>query len=140
MRFSLYRSACTSAVASVLIALPCMAQSAPKAPAINTTTSTFTVSCKDASHLVGCIDTQKSLSKQDQEKLKAMMPSLQTMARQGINAHHNASGKCLALKVYKFPRNYPETNAGAAPSITTCESASLFNEKTTVLQIKRAQH
>ncbi len=135
MRLSLYRSACTSAVALTLVALPCLAQSAEsftiQMPAQHTQ-----VTCGDVSHLKACIDAQDQLSAKEKAKLNAMMPSLKQELADSLKQYEASAHPCLMLKVYQYPKGYPEAGAGAAaePTISVCESAAAVREKTLEMQ------
>lgn len=139
MRFSLHHSACTSAVALTLIALPCLAQPASSSSSNNVTVKQLTIPCKDVNHLSDCIARMKAqdagngklfvLPGADQQKLNEKLKEMMSRTQQ------SPSSVCYKLKVYKFSKDYPEKNAKEVPSVTDCESASLFQEKTTVFEL-----
>ncbi len=150
MRFSLRSAACTSAVLSVLLVMPCLAQPASGMPQpasgahgpaiVNTRSMTFRLHCKDVSHLSRCIAGQKSLNKQEKEKLKALIPKMRLELKKSTTAKDEQSGACFLLKVYKVPRGYPEKHAGARPQVTVCSPAAKARVRALVQPMKRHRH
>lgn len=137
MRFSLYRSACTSAVALTLMALPCLALPTNsftiQMPAQHTS-----VTCKDPQHMKACIDAQSQLSAKEKAKLNAMLPSLKPQLAQALEKEEASSHPCLMLKMYRYPKGYPEKDGNAKPKITVCEPA-VAHEKTLQMPGKSGQ-
>jgi hypothetical protein len=128
MRFSLYRSACTSAVALTLMALPCLAAQADSFT-LQIPAQHASVTCKDPSHLKACIDAQSRLNAKEKAELTAALPSLKQQIEQGLAKQEVSSHACLTLRMYQYPQGYPETGAHAQPKISVCEPAAATHEK-----------
>jgi hypothetical protein len=128
MRFSLYRSACTSAVALTLVALPCLAQPA-ESFTIQMPAQHASVTCGDASHLKACIDAQSRLSAKEKAELNATLPSLKQQLAEALEKQEVSSHACLTLRMYRYPQGYPETGAHAKPKVSVCRSTPSVHEK-----------
>ncbi|HLI03964.1 MAG TPA: hypothetical protein VKU93_06800 [Terracidiphilus sp.] len=129
MRFSLYRSACTSVVALTLMALPCLAQPAADSFTVAVPSQHVSVACKDPQHINACIDAESQLSAKEKAELHAMLPSLQEQLAQALEKQEVSSHSCLTLRMYQYSQGYPETGAHAKPKISVCEPAASAHEK-----------
>ncbi|ACO32962.1 MULTISPECIES: hypothetical protein [Acidobacterium] len=136
MRFSLYRSACTSAVALTLMALPCLAEPADSFT-LQIPAQHASVTCKDPSHLKACIDAQSQLSAKEKAELTRALPSMKQQIEQGLAKQEASSHACLTLRMYQYPQGYPETGAHAKPKVSVCQSAASAREK--MLQMQKPQ-
>jgi hypothetical protein len=132
MRFSLLASACTTAVLSTLLTLPLLAQPAPKQVKLviaGNGKHSVPLHCKDVKDLSQCIDIMHGLSPKELKRLKKMAPELQKKLDEALSKTKDRSGRCFALKVYEFPKGYPEKNTKARAKVSDCTSASLVKEK-----------
>ena len=133
MRFSLLASACTTAVLSTLLTLPLLAQPAPKQVKVivagNGKHSVRQLHCKDVKDLSQCIDSMHGLSPKELKRLKKMAPELQKKLDEALSKSKDRSGTCFALKVYEFPKGYPEKHGMARAKVSDCTSAALVKEK-----------
>ena len=129
MRFSLYRSACTSAVALTLIAAPCLAQSAADSFTLAVPAQHLSVTCKDPQHMKACMDAQSQLNAKEKAKLTAMLPSMQQELADSLAKAEASAHPCFKLKVYQYSKGYPEKDESAKPKISACTPGALIEQK-----------
>lgn len=139
MRFPLLTSACTSAVLSTILTLPLLAQPAPKNVTIQLAgigTNSLQLHCQDAKDLSQCVDGVQGLSAKDKSLLKGMAPELQKQLDEALSRAQDRSNTCFAMRVYEFPKGFPEKDGKAQAKVSDCTSASLVKEKTLELHAK----
>lgn len=139
MRISLLASARTSAVLSVVLALPLLAQSVPlvtRLIVVGKGTNRIEVRCKDAKDLKQCVDEMQGRSPKEMERLKGLAPKLQQQLKEELSKTQDRSGRCFALRVYEYPKGFPEKNGNAGAKVSDCTSAALVKEKTPGLHAK----
>lgn len=132
MRFSLLASACTTAVLSTILTLPVLAQPSPKQVKLviaGNGKHSVQMHCKDVKDLSQCIDSVHGLSPKEMKQLKKMAPKLQKQLDEALSKRKDRTGTCFALKVYEFPKGYPEKHGKARAKVSDCTSASLVKEK-----------
>lgn len=139
MRLSLLGSACTSAVLFTILTLPLQAQAAPQKfniMIVGTGANAIHLHCRDASLLSNCIDGLNGLSRKNAARLKILSPKLRQELAQSLSSVQDHSSECLAMRVYQYPRGYPEKNAGAQPKVSDCTSAARV--KVLMVGVKKA--
>ena len=132
MRLSPLGSACTTAVLSTILTLPLLAQPAPKNVTIQLAgigTSSLRLHCKDVKDLSQCVDGAQGLSPQEMKRLKAMTPKLQKQLDEELSKAQDRSGTCFTMRVFEFPKGFPDKNAKAQPKVSECTPASRFHER-----------
>lgn len=142
MRLSLWTSACTSAVLTTALTLPLLAQSAPQQLTLTvagTGKNRIELRCKDAKDLTQCVDGVQGLSSKQKSQLKAMAPQLEKQLKQELSQAKDGSGSCFALRVFAFPKGFPEKNGKVQAKVSDCTSAALVKEKSAVMQRARVK-
>lgn len=142
MRFSLLASACTSAVMTAVFTLPLLAQPAPQKTQLTVMgvgKSRIELHCKDTQDLKQCVDGVQGLSQKEKKRLKALAPQLQKQLNEALSKAKDRSGTCFALRVYEFPKGFPENGANAQPKVSDCTSAALVKEKPVEAKKARAK-
>jgi hypothetical protein len=98
------------------------------------------VRCKDGQDLSQCVDGIQGLSSKEKSQLKLELPKLQAglkgelaEAMAKAQADKNA---CFALRVYAYPKGFPEKNGKAQAKVSECTSAANVKEKTLELHAK----
>ncbi len=140
MRLSLFISACTSAVLTSVFAVPLLAQPAPKTSALTVPKAgSFTVvgqggnrigvQCKDTKDLGRCMDGVQGLSAQEKRQLKVLVPKLQTAIGESLAGAQDRSGECFTIRVYQYPKGFPEKNAKALPKVSDCTPSARLHTR-----------
>lgn len=141
MRLSLLASACTGAVMTAVFTLPLLAQSTSSVTQLiipGKDNSKIVVRCKDGKDLSQCVDGIQGLSSKEKSQLKLELPKLRAelkgeVAKAMSKAQADKSA-CFALRVYEYPKGFPEKDAKAQAKVSDCTSAALAKEKTLELQ------
>ena len=142
MRLSLVTSACTTAVLSTVLTLPLLAQSAPqitRMTVVGKGKHAIHMQCKDGEALGQCIDGAQGLSSKEKSHLKAMAPKLQAELAKALAKSRADSNACFALRVFTFPKGFPEKDGKVQAKVTECTSAALVKEKPAVMQRGRVK-
>ncbi|MGC8550270.1 MAG: hypothetical protein ACP5M4_11275 [Acidobacteriaceae bacterium] len=98
------------------------------------------VRCKDGQELSQCIDGVQGLSAKEKGQLKLELPKLQTglkdeLAKAMAKAQADKNA-CFALRVYAYPKGFPEKNGKAQAKVSECTSAANVKEKTLEMHAK----
>ncbi len=146
MRLSLITSitsACTTAVLTAVFTLPLLAQSTPSVTQLivpGKGKSKIEVRCKNTKDLAQCVDGMQGLSAKDKSLLKGMAPQMQKQLDEALDKAQSKaqdrSNTCFALRVYQFPKGFPEKNSKVRAKVSDCTNAATVKEKTLELRAK----
>lgn len=139
MRLSLITSACTIAVLSVVCTLPLSAQSTSLVTQLiipGKGKNKIEVRCKDGQDLSQCVDGVQGLSSKEKSQLKLDLPKLQAGLQEALAKAQADNNECFALRVYAYPKGFPEKDGKAQAKVSECTSAANVKEKTLELHAK----
>lgn len=119
MRISRFGLPQIGAMLVLLYALPCLGQPATATIVVKT------IQAKQGQTLSIRQTAQKAPQKElrgNTEKAPAT-----TKGKAAVKAKiASEQGRCLTLRVYRFPKGFPEGNAKARPQVSDCTNVSLF--------------
>jgi hypothetical protein len=128
-----------TAALSVVCTLPLLAQSTSSVTQLiipGKGKNRIEVRCKNTKDLAQCVDGVQGLSAKDKSLLKGMAPRLQKQLDEALSRAQDRSNTCFALRVYQYPKGFPEENGKAQAKVSECTSAAHVKEKTMDLHAK----